>query len=79
MKKANAAWVGLATYVVAYDWWAIATGHETLSSAATRAINHPIKRWPTVMIMTLAYTHLILPQPLHKYDPLRIVATRLTS
>jgi len=79
MKGAGWGWVVLASYVVAYDAWAIKTHHETLSSAFSRAINHPIQRWPTIATATILYTHLMIPQRYHKYDPLRYVAGRLTQ
>lgn len=73
LKPASKAWLSLGILVVAYDAWAIAKHKETMSMAFSNAMSHPIKRWPTVLGSTLVYTHLILPQKYHKYDPIRII------
>lgn len=79
ISDAGKAWIGLAAFVVAYDTWAIRTRRETLSMAFTRAISHPMKRWPTLVGSTVLYTHLVLPRKYHKYDPVRIVAGKLVK
>lgn len=68
--EGDLAWAGLAGYVVAYDVWAIRTGNETLSSSYFRALQHPIRRWPTVLFAIFIILHLykVLPP---RYDPLR--------
>ncbi len=70
MTEGDRAWTGLAAYVVAYDLWALLHGRETLSSSYYRATQHPVRKWPTVVVwltLTLHLYHLI-PE---RYDPLR--------
>lgn len=64
------AWVGLALYVSAYDIWAATTRHETLSMAFYKAIQHPVKRFPTIVVWATLTAHLFKFIP-DRYDPLR--------
>lgn len=52
------AWLGLSAYVVAYDLWAIRTGHQTLSSAFYEAVKHPQRRWLVVASWAYLTAHL---------------------
>lgn len=67
------AWVGLATYVVTYDIWAMKRGSETLSGAFWRALDHPHKRWVVGGAWFVVTKHLILPRFLAEKDPLNIL------
>ena len=70
MKKiteGDKAWIGLAGYVVAYDAWAMITGRETLTSSFYRALDSPIRRWPTVMAWGYLTGHLFGAIP-RRYD-----------
>lgn len=77
--SAELSWLAIGGIVVTYDVWAMLNRKETLSMAFTRALSHPIRRWPVVLGSTLLYTHLILPQKYHKYDPLRIAGRMMFS
>lgn len=68
--EGDVAWAGLTLYVVAYDAWAMLHGRETLSSSFFRAVQHPIRRWPTVLLWVIVTLHLfhLIPE---RYDPLR--------
>ena len=68
--EGDAAWAGLAAYVIAYDAWAILTGRETLSASYYRAVQHPLRRWPTLIVWVLLTLHLfhLIPE---RFDPLR--------
>jgi hypothetical protein len=76
IKRADAAWILLAAYVAAYDYYAIKTGRETLSRAYWRALEHPTTRWPAVLVCTGLFKHLLFPNTLPKLDPLNYVAER---
>lgn len=75
LKRFNASWgwVGLAGYVVGYDTWALATGHDTLSTVFRRSLAHPVRRWPVTLTCTVTISHLYgwLPpiiDPFHQYS-----------
>jgi len=70
MTEGDRAWVGLLIYVAAYDTCAIIQGRETLSSSFARALQHPVRRWPTMVAWAYLTGHLfeILPREI---DPLR--------
>lgn len=77
VKKADAAWLFLAAYVAAYDVYAIYRGRETLSSAFWRALTHPKVKFPTALIATGLYKHLMFPDFLPELDPLNQFAKLL--
>lgn len=70
MTEGDTAWAGLLAYVIAYDLWAMTQGRETLSASYYRAIQHPLRRWPTVLLWLVLTLHLfrIIPE---RFDPLR--------
>lgn len=70
MTEGDTAWAGLLLYVVAYDAWAMLQGRETLSASYYRALQHPIRRWPTLLLWLVLTLHLfhIIPE---RFDPLR--------
>lgn len=70
MTDGDKAWFALLCYVVAYDTLAIATGRDTLSASYARALQHPIRRWPTVVTWAYLTGHLFRLIPRH-LDPLR--------
>jgi hypothetical protein len=76
IKRADVAWIGIAAFVGAYDYWAIRNGHETLSRAYWRALKNPRTRWPAILVVTGLYKHLVFPEFLPKLDPLYYVAER---
>lgn len=71
MTSGDRAWVGLAVYVVVYDLYAVFSNNRTLSSAFWAAIDHPVRRWPTIMAWLYITGHLFRLIPA-KYDPLRM-------
>lgn len=73
-KHANLGWVTIAAFVAAYDYWAIKTHNETLSRAYWRAVKNPWSRWPTVVVTTGLFKHLLFPSFLPQLDPLNAVA-----
>jgi len=64
------AWLGLLVYVAGYDWWAWRTGRDTLSQSYGRALDSPVRRWPTVVGWAYLVAHLTRTIP-DRYDPLR--------
>ena len=70
MTEGDRAWVGLACYIVAYDILAVATGRETLSQSYARALDHPLRRWPTTLVWVYLTAHLFRLIP-RRLDPLR--------
>lgn len=76
VRRADLAWLGLAGYVAAYDYYAIRTGKETLSGAYWRALKHPRVRWIAVATATSVFKHLVLPNLAPKADPLMFLAER---
>lgn len=70
MTDGDRAWIALAVGVAAYDAWAGLTGHETMSQSYYRAIRHPFRKWPTIMVWAYITGHLfhIIPT---RFDPLR--------
>lgn len=55
-------WLGLAIYVATYD----ALARETLSRAFYRSIEHPKRRWLTIVVWVMVTLHLFrfIPQRL---------------
>ena len=70
LNSGTKAWLGLVTYIAAYDVYAAKTGRETLSSAFYAAIKHPINRWPVILIWAYITAHLFKWIP-DWCDPLR--------
>jgi hypothetical protein len=68
--EGDRAWLGVLCYVVAYDAWAMIHGRETLSHSYYRAIQHPLRRWPTVLVWAVLTLHLFHLIP-DRLDPLR--------
>ena len=64
------AWVGLAAYIIAYDVFAGLTKRETLSMSFARALDAPVRRWPTIVMWVYITAHLFRLVP-RRYDPLR--------
>jgi len=70
-------WIGLTSYVVIYDTLAIHYDWPTLSNIFGDALDHPIKRWPVLVVWGALTLHLfaaLLPAPVRRtlapYDPL---------
>jgi len=60
MTDGDRAWLALALYVVAYDTWALTQpNHDTLSCSFNRALQHPIRRWPTLVLWASLTVHLL--------------------
>lgn len=76
VKRSDIAWLMLASYVAAYDYYAIKTGRETLSRGYWRAMRNPATRWPAVLVCTGLFKHLMFPNFMPKLDPLYYVAER---
>lgn len=76
LKRASVAWLGLAAYVAAYDYYAIKTGRETLSGAYWHALRNPKTRVLAVCSATILYKHLVFPTVLPELDPLYFIAER---
>lgn len=75
--KADLGWAGLAAYVLGYDTWALATGHDTLSAVFHRSLSHSQLRWPVVAACAVTVLHLFdrLPRkvdPFHHYTSLLV-------
>lgn len=66
------AWVGLASYVVAYDLLAIKGEAPTLSSAFYRASSGPVGRWTLLGFWLYLTSHLFRWTPV-RYDLFRIL------
>ena len=64
------AWMALAAGVTAYDAWAARTRHDTMSKSFARALDDPVRRWPTLAFWGYLTAHLVRVWP-PKYDPLR--------
>lgn len=58
MKIGTRGWIGLATYVILFDWWAIRKRKETLSCAFARSTAHPIRRPFVTIIWVYLSLHL---------------------
>ena len=76
VRKADIAWLAIAGFVAAYDYYAIKRGHETLSRAYWRSLRNPATRWPSIVLVTGLYKHLVFPNFLPKADPLYYIAER---
>lgn len=75
-KHGPGAWLGLAAYVAAYDYYAIKNDKETLSAAFGRSLANPVSRWPTIVVFTLLSKHLLLPHVLPQIDPFARLAEK---
>ena len=75
-KRSDLAWINIALFVAVYDYCAIRNGNETLSRGFWRALEHPKARWPTILIATGLYKHLMFPNFLPQLDPLYYVVER---
>lgn len=78
MRSGTKAWIGLTVYVAGYDLWAAVRGEETLSTAFYRAVRHPVRRFPLVLLWAYLTAHLfhLLPD---RWDPLRRAGDLFTS
>lgn len=74
IKKADLAWLTVALFIAGYDYYAIKSKRETLSSGFWRAAKNPKTRWPAILICTGLYKHLMFPNVLPKTDPLWWIA-----
>lgn len=72
MTEGDKAWILLACYVVTWDMVALLGDKETLSSSFARALDSPVRRWPTIAAWGYLTAHLFKAIP-EKYDPLRRV------
>lgn len=72
--QGSLAWVGLSSYVVLYDIWAMFSGKETLSSAFERAIQAPKKRWLVTASWLLTTKHLFFKDIVPWLDPFAVLA-----
>lgn len=70
LTEGDVAWIGLTAYVMTYDVTALATGHETLSKSFCKALDHPVRRWPTIAVWAYLTAHLFRLIPA-RWDPLR--------
>ena len=70
IKEGDIAWVGLLAYIVAYDAYAMTTGHETLSASYYRALQDPRRQWLTIVVWIGMTGHLFRLIP-ERYDLLR--------
>lgn len=52
-------WIGLAIYILLWDRYA----GETLSRAFWNSLEHPVKRWPTLIAWGWVTSHLVLKRP----------------
>lgn len=64
------AWFVLFVGVALYDWWASESGNDTMSQSFARAVDDPVRRWPTLAFWAYLTGHLVKVVP-PKYDPLR--------
>ncbi len=69
-----AAWIGLAAYIVAYDYYACKHEKETMSTAFGRALDHKLARWPTLLVLVIVVKHLTAPDVLSNIDPINKIA-----
>lgn len=74
--RGGSAWIGLAAYVIAYDYYACKHEKETMSTAFGRALSHKLGRWPTLLVLVIVVKHLTFPNTLAKVDPLNKIAER---
>jgi len=79
IKEGDVAWIGLLAYVVAYDVYAMATGHETLTSSYYRALSDPRRRWVTITAWGYLTGHLygVIPKRFDLMARVGTVASRL--
>ena len=64
------AWVVLGSFIAGYDGLATLFEWDTLSQSCARALDDPLRRWPTVLVIVYIAAHLLRVIP-HRYDPLR--------
>ena len=70
MTEGDKAWLLLACYVVTWDMVALQRDKETLSSSFARALDSPVRRWPTIAAWAYLTSYLFRLIP-RKYDFLR--------
>ena len=76
-KLGGKAWVALASFILAYDLWAIRGGHETLSGAFWRSLENPYSR-PFVLLAWIIVTkHLVFPSFLAEADPFNLFVEKI--
>lgn len=73
-KRADLGWAVLASYIIAYDLWAMVEGRETLSESFVRHLRHPFRKPFVVFAGIATIKHLYFPELLKKYDPFGILA-----
>lgn len=76
MKRAGVGWLGIATYVVAYDYWACKSGNETLTHAFHRSFITPRSRPFAALGTAIMIKHLLLPKFCPHLDPINRIADR---
>lgn len=74
IKKADIGWAVIAAFVAGYDYYAIKTHNETLSRAYWRSLKRPATKWPTIIVTTSLFKHLLFPNFLPQLDPLNRIA-----
>lgn len=69
-RHGEAAWVGLALYVIGYDVYAIKSGRSTLSAAFFSGFSHKVGRFGVIVAWVMLTGHLFRVIP-KRFDPLR--------
>jgi len=72
------AWMWLIGYILMYDVIASLTGRDTLSQSFARALEDPIRKWPTTLTLAYIVAHLMRFIP-EKWDPLRRWTSTMSS
>lgn len=62
-------WIGLTSYVLVGDSYAVVKGKETFSRALYRALDHPAKRWMVSLSWLLTTKHLFFRNFCRWLDP----------
>jgi len=74
-RSARLAWGVIATWVVGFDVWAMATGRPTLTEEHAHALKHPKYRHGVLAAHFLVTEHLLFPRLLPVWlDPFSILA-----
>lgn len=74
LSPGSKAWIGLAVYVVVADGYLMVNQKKTMSAVFGDALNHPLRRWPVLVVWGFLSMHLhreVLPGVATKIDPLR--------
>jgi len=71
-------WLGLASYVLVVDIYAMMKEKETLSEALGRGLLHPRRRWPVTIAWVLTTKHLFFRNFLAWLDPFALIALIVT-